>query len=276
MTRAKTHSISRNTARLLVLLVAFFGVMTYSVQAIEKAGEQGRVFKGPMAKMSSVKITVLATGKTADTVTDAEGQYQIPGQIDDELIQVRARGRFFDEHSGKLTKVPVVLTAITRHQDGDAAPQVNLVSHLIATRINALAGSGSRGPFAAIVIPMVFPNAVSGVQEALEDALPDLPSGVADDLDPAAEGSLGQAQVIHVSLVVSEAANRRARTIGADPGVGAQSLITDMTRDIFRYGRFSPAIASELRLAERTMDGAAMLRNLVDAHGIGVDLIDSY
>ena len=276
MTKITKSNSSRYAVSLCVLLLAFFSLATFTVQAIEGAGEKGRVFKGPMAKMSAVKITVLSTGKSAETVTNAAGQYDIPVQIDNELIQVRAHGKFFDERTGKLTKIPVTLTAIAHHLSGDAAPQVNIISHLIAIRASALAGSGSRGPFALIVMPMVFPDAVANVQEALEEALDDLPTGNIADIDPADEGSLGQAQVIHVSLVVSEAANMRARTIGADPGVGAQSLINDMSRDIARYGRVSPEIASELRAAERTMDGAAMLRNLVDAYGIGEDLMNNY
>ena len=69
---------------------------------------------------------------------------------------------------------------------------------------------------------------------------------------------------------------RSALLVGIGPGKAAQLLLNDMSRDIAGYGRFSPAIISELRAAEKTMDGAAMLRNLVDAYGIGEDLIDDY
>lgn len=258
------------------LLLAFFSLATISVNGAEESSAKGRVFKGPMAKMSTVQITNLVTGKSAVTVTDAEGQYEMPHQVEDVLVQVRARGKFFDERSGKMTKVPVTLTAIKRHRSDAPAPQVNVVTHLVAARANALAGSGSRGPFTVIVMPMVLPEAQANVHEALEDALLDMPGGDASDINPGNEGSLGQAQVVHVSLVVSEAAYMRARAIEADPGVGAQSLLNNMVQDIARFGRFSPAIVSELRAAERAMDGAAMLRNLVDAYGIGEDLIDSY
>ena len=280
-TRSRIHpgqfnGFPRFTAFSCALLLAIFCLGTLSAQAAGGGGEKGRVFKGPMAKMSTVRITVLTSGKSTDTVTDAEGQYEILAQVDNEIVQVRARGKFFDEKTGKITKTPVTLTAIAHHRAGDAAPDVNIISHLVAIRANALAGFGARGPFVTIVMPMVFPDAEDHVADALDVALSRIPKGKVTGVNLSDEGSLGQARVIHVSLVVSQAANKRARSAGIGPGKAAQLLLNDMSRDIAGYGRFSPAIISELRAAEKTMDGAAMLRNLVDAYGIGEDLLDDY
>ena len=53
-------------------------------------------------------------------------------------------------------------------------------------------------------------------------------------------------------------------------------MLNDMNRDVATLGRLSPELITELRNAELTMDGAAMLKNLHDAYGIGGDLFDDY
>ena len=281
--RSRAH---RSTRAFCTLLLALIGLATLQVQVTDPVAAVGTVlegpvasafcFKGPFAKASVVKITVLENGRVATTQTDARGAYQVPTVIDGVLVHVAVDGKFFDERTGKITKTPITLTAIDSHDQGDRAPQVNVISHLVAARVIALAGDGSRGPFVNIVVPAVFPEARASVQESLEDALNRMPRGSVLDLNPKDEGSRGQAQVIHVSLVVTEAAYQRSRATGVDQGTATQSLLNDMVRDIANLGRFSPEMVTELRTAEQTMDGAAMLRNLHAAYGIGGDLIDDY
>ena len=258
--RSRAH---RSTRAFCTLLLALIGLATLQVQVTDPVAAVGTVlegpvasafcFKGPFAKASVVKITVLENGRVATTQTDARGAYQVPTVIDGVLVHVAVDGKFFDERTGKITKTPITLTAIDSHDQGDRAPQVNVISHLVAARVIALAGDGSRGPFVNIVVPAVFPEARASVQESLEDALNRMPRGSVLDLNPKDEGSRG-----------------------VDQGTATQSLLNDMVRDIANLGRFSPEMVTELRTAEQTMDGAAMLRNLHAAYGIGGDLIDDY
>ena len=153
------------------LFVALFGHATLQLQVVDPAAAVGTVLKGPFAKASVVRVTMLENGKVATTQTDAQGAFEVPAVIDGVLVHVAARGKFFDERTGKMTKTPITLTAVAHHNQGDQAPDVNVISHLVAARASVLAGHGSRGPFVNIVMPAVIPVAKESVHGALEDAL---------------------------------------------------------------------------------------------------------
>jgi hypothetical protein len=76
------------------------------------------------------------------------------------------------------------------------------------------------------------------------------------------DGSMGQAQVMHVSLVMSEAAAARGSN-------GMASLLNDMTREIAILGKLRSSTVLELRAAENQMNAISMLRTLQEEYGFG-------
>ena len=236
------------------------------------------VFLGPMEKASLVLITDLENGKSSVTSTDSNGQYRIAKGLPSTVIYVMARGRVFDLSSGRMTDTTVILSAAQVRGVADADPQVNILSTLVAARANALAGPASRGPFARITMPSSIQQAEQEVQDALAVALIEMrqdESTLATEKDPRADGTAGQVQLIHVSMVVSEAAAARVAG-GTDPAVGIESIIEDMVQQIANFGRFESSLVQELRAAERNMNAVQMLRTLQQEFGFGANLLPLY
>jgi hypothetical protein len=236
------------------------------------------VFLGPMEKASLVLITDLENGKSSVTSTDSNGQYRIVKGLPSTVIYVMARGRVFDLSSGRMTDTTVILSAAQVRGVADADPQVNILSTLVAARANALAGPVSRGPFARIAMPASIQQAEQEVQDALAVALIQMrqdESTLATEKDPRADGTAGQVQLIHVSMVVSEAASRRVAR-GTDPAVGIESIIEDMVQQIANFGRFESSLVQELRTAEQNMNAVQMLRTLQQEFGFGANLLPLY
>jgi len=227
--------------------------------------ESSSVFLGPMQKSSVVRITDLVSGRSQQTRTDSDGQYAIEKALEDTVIYVSARGKVFNLRLGRMGDEPVLLSAVAMSRAGDPPPQVNLLSTLVAVRANALAGMASRGPYARIVMPSVIEQAERQVNDALAVAMRRMrrdDGHLATEKDVRDAGSMGQAQVMHVSLVVSEAAAAR----GAN---GMSSLLDDMARDIATLGRLQSSTVLELRAAENHMNAIGMLRTLQEEYGFG-------
>ncbi len=236
------------------------------------------VFLGPMEKASLVLITDLESAKSSVTSTDKNGQYRIPKGLPGTVIHIAARGRVFDLSSGRLTDSTIILSAVQVRGVADDDPQVNILSTLVAARANALAGPASRGPFARIAMPSCIQQAEQEVQDALALALVEMrqdESTLATEKDPRADGTAGQAQLIHVSMVVSAAASRRVAR-GTDPAVGIESITEDMVQQIANQGRFESSLVHELRTAEQTMNAVQMLRRLQQQFGFGANLLPLY
>ena len=236
------------------------------------------VFLGPMEKASLVLITDLESAKSSVTSTDSNGQYRIPKGLPGTVIHIAARGRVFDLSSGRLTDSTIILSAVQVRGVADDDPQVNILSTLVAARANALAGPASRGPFARIAMPSCIQQAEQEVQDALALALVEMrqdESTLATEKDPRADGTAGQAQLIHVSMVVSAAASRRVAR-GTDPAVGIESITEDMVQQIANQGRFESSLVHELRTAEQTMNAVQMLRRLQQQFGFGANLLPLY
>ena len=64
------------------LFVALFGLATLQLQVVDPAAAVGTVLKGPFAKASVVRVTMLENGKVATTQTDARGAFEVPAVID--------------------------------------------------------------------------------------------------------------------------------------------------------------------------------------------------
>lgn len=236
------------------------------------------VFLGPMEKASLVLITDLESAKSSVTSTDGNGQYRLPKGLPSTVIYVATRGRVFDLSSGRLTDSTVILSAVQVRGVADDDPQVNILTTLVAARANALAGPASRGPFARIAMPSSIQQAEQEVQDALAVALIEMrqdESTLATEKDPRADGTAGQVQLIHVSMVVSEAAAARVAK-GTDPAVGIESIIEDMVQQIANLGRFESSLVQELRAAEQNMNAVQMLRTLQQEFGFGANLLPFY
>ncbi len=236
------------------------------------------VFLGPMEKASLVLITDLENAKSTVTSTDGNGQYRLPKGLPSTVIYVATRGRVFDLSSGRLTDSTVILSAVQVRGVADDSPQVNILTTLVAARANALAGPASRGPFARIAMPSSIQQAEQDVQDALASALIEMrqdESTLATEKNPRADGTAGQVQLVHVSMVVSEAASARVAK-GTDPAVGIESIIEDMAMQIANLGRFESSLVQELRAAEQNMNAVQMLRTLQQEFGFGANLLPFY
>ncbi len=227
--------------------------------------ESSSVFLGPMQKSSVIKITDMVSGRSQQTHTDSDGQYAIEKTMEGTVIHVFARGKVFDLRRGRMGDEELLLSAVSMSRAGDAPPQVNLLSTLVSVRANVLAGMASRGPYARIVMPSVIEQAERQVIDALAVAMVRMrrvDGRLATVKDVRDDGSMGQAQVMHVSLVMSEAAAARGSN-------GMASLLNDMTREIAILGKLRSSTVLELRAAENQMNAISMLRTLQEEYGFG-------
>ena len=227
--------------------------------------ESSSVFLGPMQKSSVIKITDMVSGRSQQTHTDSDGQYAIEKTMEGTVIHVFARGKVFDLRRGRMGDEELLLSAVSMSRAGDAPPQVNLLSTLVSVRANVLAGMASRGPYARIVMPSVIEQAERQVVDALAVArvrMRRVDGRLATVKDVRDDGSMGQAQVMHVSLVMSEAAAARGSN-------GMASLLNDMTREIAILGKLRSSTVLELRAAENQMNAISMLRTLQEEYGFG-------
>ncbi|MDE0960710.1 MAG: hypothetical protein OSB09_08010 [Planctomycetota bacterium] len=231
----------------------------------EEVSQRSSVFLGPMEKSSEIRITDMETARSIQTKTDEDGKYAIEKNITNTVIHVSARGKVFDLRRGRMSDQEVLLSAIAVAREGSPPPQVNILTTLVAVRANALAGQASRGPYARIVMPSVIEQAQLEINDALAIAMPRMrrdDTHLASEKDPRDDGSMGQVQLMHVSMVVSEAAAAR----GAN---GLTSLLDDMASEMATLGRFKSSTVQELRAAENNMNAIRLLRTLQEEYGFG-------
>jgi len=244
-----------------------------------KKTETASVFLGVARKETEMVITRLSDSRQVRQPIDDDGFYSMPGEVGVDYVHVSARAVLGDLSSGRETQALVLLSAVDRVEGDEIVPQVNVLSHLVAVRANALAGPSSRGPYSRIVMPHAIEQAERQLQDALSAAMREMrrdDSTLSTEKDPRAEGSAGQAQLVHVSMVLSEAAARRSTHAGADPGIALAGLLGDLAQEFTTLGRFTSATVQELQEAEAQMDAVPMLRRLMETDGIGESLLVHY
>ncbi len=244
-----------------------------------KKTETASVFLGVARKETEMVITRLSDSRQVRQSIGDDGFYSMPEDVGVDYVHVSARAVLGDLSSGRETQALVILSAVDRVDGDEFVPQVNVLSHLVAVRANALAGPSSRGPYSRIVMPHAIEQAERQLQDAFSAALREMrrdDSTRSTEKDPRAEGSAGQAQLVHVSMVLSEAAARRATHAGADPGIALAGLLQDLVQEFTSLGRFTSATVQELQAAEAQMDAANMLRRLIQTEGIGESLLVHY
>lgn len=107
---------------------------------------QSKIEKGPFVKGTSINFfevdqNLSQTGKQfAATVLDDLGSFELTGQIDaNNYLLTKADGYFYNESTGKLSNSRIILSALSRPQNGSKNNMnVNLLTHLERDRVEAL------------------------------------------------------------------------------------------------------------------------------------------
>jgi hypothetical protein len=113
-----------------------------SSASLSGAGQKGIFLAGSIVEAFPLDAVGVRAGTGVSTQTDANGQYTLTLSWTG-WTEIQVSGQYFDEYNGNNSSTALTLQGITNIGSAQASSNVNLFTHMVASRIRTLAAGGA-------------------------------------------------------------------------------------------------------------------------------------
>lgn len=229
----------------------------------------GGVEKGPFLLGTSVSVYPLdgegqPTGQVFQTqTTDDLGQFAVDLPAAGP-VALEATGFYYNEVSGTLSTGGLTLRAFALLEPGEASTFLNVITHLVAARVEQLIS-------AAVAPPDAIVQAESELHTALGIGLPDFDPGAAGgEMTILGGDSPANAYLLAVSAVLAQVGVNDAGGLDGPVDAALQEFVNTLAIDLRDDGAIDAIQRMKIDMAELALDPDAMMTALaarIDASG---------
>jgi hypothetical protein len=115
---------------------------TATGSALSGAGQKGIFLAGSVVEAFPLDANAARSGAGVATQTNANGQYTLSLPWTG-WTEIQISGQYFDEYNGNNSTTALTLQGITNIGSAQASSNVNLFTHMVASRIRTLVAGGA-------------------------------------------------------------------------------------------------------------------------------------